>query len=86
MTLNPRWQELYQAALIELRPEELRRRIEDAEKAILARIAELRRDDSSSADELRALDDAMRGLRVLAATECRPSLIRPDQTESEVAS
>jgi hypothetical protein len=72
MTLNIAWQDLYQAALLELRPEELRLRIEVAERAIQQRIAELRRDDSSSSDESQALDDALEGLRVLASTECEP--------------
>ena len=74
MTMNVEWQELYQAALLELRPEELRRRIDEAEKAIQQRIVELSRDDSSSEDERRAMDDALRGLRVLASTECKPPL------------
>jgi hypothetical protein len=71
MTTNIGWQELYRAAMLELRPEQLRLRIDDAEKAIQQRIAELRQGDSSSAEELRALDDALRGLRVLASTECK---------------
>src|ERR1700686_3937269 len=74
MTMNVGWQELYQAALLELRPEELRRRIDEAEKAIQQRIVELSRDDSSSEDERRAMDDALRGLRALASTECKPPL------------
>ncbi len=48
MTMNVGWQELYQAALLELRPDELRRRIDEAEKAIQQRIVELSRNDSSS--------------------------------------
>jgi hypothetical protein len=74
MTMNVGWQELYQSALLELRPEELRRRIDDAEKAIQQRIVELSRDDSSSEEERRAIEDALRGLRVLAITECKPPL------------
>jgi hypothetical protein len=71
MTMQVGWRELYQAALLELHPEELRTRIDDAEKAIQQRITELRQDDSSSNEELRALDDALRGLRVLISTECK---------------
>jgi hypothetical protein len=71
MTTNVGWRELYQAALLELRPEELRQRIDSAERAILQRIAELRQNDSSSVEESQALDDALRGLRVLANTECK---------------
>jgi hypothetical protein len=74
MTMNVGWQELYQAALLELRPGELRRRIDEAEKAIQQRILELIRNDSSSDEERRAMDDALRGLRVLASTECKPPL------------
>ena len=72
MTLNVAWRELYRAALVELQPEELRQRIADAEKAIQQRIAELRRNDSDPGEELRELDDALRGLRILANTECKP--------------
>jgi hypothetical protein len=72
MTMKVGWQELYQAALLELRPDELRRRIDDAEKAIQQRIVELSRNDSSSEEERRAMDDALRGLRVLASAECKP--------------
>jgi hypothetical protein len=71
MTMNVGWQELYHAALLELRPDELRRRIDEAEKAIQQRIVELSRNDSSSEEERRAMDDALRGLRVLASTECK---------------
>lgn len=73
--MNGTWQELYQAALLELRLEVLRQRIDDAENAIQQRMAELRRDDSSCIEEAQALDDALRGLRVLASTECKP--LRP---------
>jgi hypothetical protein len=74
MTMNVGWQELYQAALLELRPDDLRRRIDEAEKAIQQRIVELSRNDSTSEEERRAIDDALRGLRVLASTECKPPL------------
>lgn len=71
MSMNVDWRELYHAAMLELRPEDLRLRIDDAEKAIQQRIAELRQDDSNSGEESRALDDALRGLRVVAGMECR---------------
>ena len=74
MNMNVGWQELYQAAMLELRPDELRRRIDDAEKAIQQRIIELTQNDSSSEEERRAIDDALRGLRALASTECKPLL------------
>jgi hypothetical protein len=65
------WRDLYRRALLELRSEELRMRIDDAERAIRQRIGELRDADSSSEEESRALDDALRGLQVLASTECK---------------
>jgi hypothetical protein len=72
MAMSTAWRELYRAALLELRPEELRPRIDEAEKAIQERIVELRLEDSNS-EEARELEDALRGLRVLAATECQAS-------------
>ncbi len=71
MSMDIGWQDLYRAAMLELRPDELRRRIDDAEKAIQQRIVELGHDDSSSEEECRAIDDALRGLRVLASMECK---------------
>jgi hypothetical protein len=71
MTTQLGWRELYRAALLELRPQELRTRIDDAERAIRQRMVELRHVDSSSEEETRALDDALRGLQVLASTECK---------------
>jgi hypothetical protein len=65
------WRELYRAALLELRSEELRARIDDAERAIRQRVVDLRHAHSSSEEESRALDDALRGLQVLASTECK---------------
>jgi len=77
MNMNAGWQELYKAAMLELRPDELRRRIDDAEKAIRQRIVELTRNDSSSEEERRAIEDALRGLRALASTECKSPLSTP---------
>ena len=71
MTIDESWRGLYRAALMELRPEELRRQIAVAEHAVQQRIAELRRGDSSFEEERRELDDALRGLRFLASTECK---------------
>ncbi len=85
MSANIEWQELYRAGLLELRPEELRQGIDAAEKAIQQRIAELRQSESSSAQEFQALEDALRGLRVLTVTECQPSELS-DLAKSEVAS
>jgi hypothetical protein len=69
---SPAWQELYKAALLELRPEELRLRIETAEAAIHLRLQELGKIEESSSDEHHAIADALRGLRTLVNTECRP--------------
>ena len=69
MNTNLSWREAYQAALLEIRPEELRQRIDEAEGAIRQQMDDLRRSDSSSQEERQALDDALRMLRMLAATE-----------------
>jgi len=70
MTTNFAWQDLYRAALLELDPETLRRRIREAEVVIQRRSAELDRNDSSCQEELLAINDAVRGLRVLSTAEC----------------
>ena len=67
------WQELYKAALLELRPEQLRLRIEAAEAAIHLRLQELGKIEESSSDEHYAIADALRGLRTLVNTECKPA-------------
>ena len=86
-TTNVGWRELYQAAMLELRPEELRWRIDAAERAIQQRFAELRQNDSYSEEESRALDDALRGLRVLDSTECKSPQTTPSGlAQSEVTS
>jgi hypothetical protein len=72
MTVNCAWQQLYRLALLELRTEELPQRIEEAEAAMRRRIVELRGDDSSFREELQALDDALRSMRALANSECKP--------------
>jgi hypothetical protein len=72
MTTSYVWQELYRAALLEVRPEQLRPRIDAAEAAIQQRLAELRQGDSSCEDERHALVDALAGLRILVNTECTP--------------
>jgi hypothetical protein len=87
MTTHVGWRELYRSALLELRPEELRTKIDDAERAIRQRIVELRHDDSSSTEESRALEDALRGLHVLASTECKsPRSTLSGSAQSEVIS
>lgn len=69
--MNVTWQEKYREALLELSPEELPRRIEAAEKAIQQRIEDAERSGQLSSEEQRAIDDAVRGLRLLAKTECK---------------
>ncbi|HLX86161.1 MAG TPA: hypothetical protein VKR59_19830 [Terriglobales bacterium] len=68
------WRKLHQAAMLELRPEHLPLRIDEAERAILRRVAEIKTDDSDSTEESRELTDALRGLRFLASTECKSPL------------
>jgi len=73
VTTNFGWQEKYTEALLELKREELPGRIEAAEKAICQRLEELKHAAAASVeDELWAINDALRGLRVLAKTECPP--------------
>ena len=73
MTTSPSWREFYQAALVEVQHEELRRRIDEAEKAIYRRSEELKQSGSHSGEEQREIADAVRALRFLAQTECRGS-------------
>jgi len=70
--MNLSWQELYRAALLEVQPEELRRRIGAAENAIGQRLEELKQTGSHSSEEQQAIADALRTLRVLAQIECQP--------------
>jgi hypothetical protein len=72
MNPNYGWQELYRSAVLELQLEDLPQRISAAENAIQRRITELRSDDSGAAEEYIACDDALRMLRFLAVTECKP--------------
>jgi hypothetical protein len=59
------WVELYRAALIETDKARLRDRIEAAQKVLRERADELRENGNGSADEQRAIDDALRALRSL---------------------
>jgi len=81
------WQDSYETAILELRPEALQERIGAAEKAIQQRIAELRPSDSNSVEECHALDDALRMLRFLASTECKIQRAAvPVSTQGQAAS
>jgi hypothetical protein len=87
MDIKYLWRDLYQAALLEVRPEELWQRIGEAEKAIQQRIEELRCSDTSSEDECQALDDASRMLRFMASTECKtPPATVSGSNQDEAAS
>ena len=68
---NLLWQDKYTEAMLELNPEALTVKIAAAEEAIRQRIEELERSKENSGEELWALNDAMRGLRVLAQAECQ---------------
>jgi len=85
MTTGPSWRELYRAALLEVEHEELRRRIEEAEKAIYQRSEELKRSGSHSGEEHREMADAIRALRFLSQTECQGST-GTGEPQREVAS
>ena len=71
MTFKFGWQEKYTAATLELDRAELPLRIDAAERAIYRRIEELKHAGASSTEELWAMNDALRGLLVLAKTECQ---------------
>ena len=68
---RPGWQELYKAALLELRPAELRLAIGTAETAIHQRLQELGVTAGWDGDEHHAIADALRNLRTLTETECK---------------
>jgi hypothetical protein len=68
------WQTLYIAAMTEADKTELPARVNEAEAAIFNRLQELSR--ARNLEELTALDDAIRGLRVLK----RERLNFPDWT------
>ncbi len=80
------WQEKYAEALLELSQEELPRRIDAAEKAIYQRIEELKYAGVTVCEERCAIDDALRGLRVLAKSESRSHpLPKTGRAQDEVA-
>jgi hypothetical protein len=79
-TMKLSWQELYRAALLEVQSEQLRQRIDDAEKAIYERNEELRQANQFN-EEQGALADALRALRVLAQSECQAGHLRLAEVE-----
>ena len=60
----PEWQKSYHDALLELNPQKLVQRVNEAETAILSRLQEMRI-GSDSRMEAQAIEDALSGLRVL---------------------
>jgi hypothetical protein len=66
---EPRWIELYRAALMEFDREKLSGRIAEAQAAIDARIRELTVYANNHHGERQALADAINGLKVLRADE-----------------
>ncbi|HXN24227.1 MAG TPA: response regulator [Candidatus Dormibacteraeota bacterium] len=59
------WKEMYQAALVEVNPSKLKKRVEVALLAIHQRMRELEQTPSKLTGESVALNDALSGLRVL---------------------
>jgi hypothetical protein len=80
------WQERYREALLEFDRERLAQRIVAAETAIYQRVEELKHGGAGSNEELWAINDAIRGLRALAKTEC-PGLrsLQAPASQGEVA-
>ncbi len=92
---NMAWQDLYKAALLELSPEELPRRLETAEAAMHQRLHELEKLPQGLLapalnDERHAISDALRNLRTLAKSECshpdHAVTNAPEDPDREVAS
>jgi hypothetical protein len=60
----PEWQKPYHEALLEPNPQKLAERVNEAERAILSRLQEIRV-GSDNRMEAQAIEDALNGLRVL---------------------
>jgi hypothetical protein len=60
----PEWQKPYHEALLEPNPQKLAERVNEAERAILSRLQEIRI-GSDNRMEAQAIEDALNGLRVL---------------------
>ena len=77
MTQDVPWRNLYAAAMLELDPSELQRKIQAAYAAIEKRIEELELrsgSDQCSREERQAISDALHGLRTLQRIEFKSSL------------
>jgi len=64
-TQHPQWMDLYHSTLLEVDYEKLHERLKTAEDAIQARLQALSVSDNG--EELRAIDDARRNLRIIQA-------------------
>ncbi len=62
--IYPEWQAEFQAAIVEVEPRALRRRIAAAESLIQKRLREIARDSDHPLERV-AIDDALSALRVL---------------------
>ena len=71
----PEWQMHYREALLELNPHKLVGRMNEAERAILSRLQEMRIGPDSRV-EAQAIEDALNGLRVLKNETAK--FTRPD--------
>ena len=65
MNTNYEWQRAYMAAVLETDQVKLVERIDEATKAIQARVSELEKDHHGTVEERNAIADALSGLRVL---------------------
>ena len=60
------WKQLYQTAMLELRPDKLKEQVECAQLAIQHRMQELAQTNQCNPEERQEIEDAISGLRVLA--------------------
>ena len=76
MTEAVQWQQLYQAAMLELNPAELHVRIARALQAMREREEQLTQSNSRSLEERRAIADALHSLATLERVEHRSTVRR----------
>ena len=76
MTEAVQWQQLYQAAMLELNPAELHVKIARALQAIREREEQLTQSDSRSLEEQGAIADAVHSLTTLERLEHRSAVRR----------
>lgn len=69
----PEWQPQYVAALLEVNPIHLRKRVEEAQAALLSRLQVLTRCSGHGA-EIQAIENALGALQVLAQEILKPPL------------